>query len=155
MSEAIELGRKDGYFWEIASGYDCTDFFKSLTLFLDKEAVFYIECSSFDMHVIKTLREFPIDERHSIYAGTISNKNMRFHFHLNLNLVNRLVDISENFAVPEYADHITIYSDDVHLEAYDFTTGPIYISGLLPESFVRKFAKKCKRQFRLLNEQIM
>jgi hypothetical protein len=147
MNKEIELGKANGCFWELAGGYDCTEFFRALKLFVNKNVILYVEGTSINEKIEKKYTQFKILALHSIHPGTTWPKSKKFHLALNADLINELVEISDNYAVPEYADHIVLYSDEILIEAYDFTTGPCYLSGKLSEPFVDEFARYCNTSY--------
>lgn len=136
--------------WEFEGGYDPTTFFRSLTL-LGDELILYIECSSIDTHILRRLDSYISPKTRLIEKGTLWPKGTQLHLRLTEDLVNELIEISENYAVPEYADHVVIYGDGIVLEAYDFTRSPFCIDLKIPEKTIDKFANMANIKYKRID----
>ena len=139
MSEDNYLMLPEGQVWEIDSEYDPTLFFRGLRLF-EGNLTIYIECSSLSDDIGKILQHYATSKTCPIKQGTIWPKSKKFHLALSEELIIKLIDISENYPVPDFADHIVLYGNSLILEAYDFARGPIHINSELSEELVKEFS---------------
>ena len=148
MSEEEYLTLPSGTVWELGGEYDPTDFFRALTLFVNQGSILYIESTSIDRALLEMLTKYASTMSRPIKPGTIWPKGKQMHLSLSKGLIGELGKISETHPVPDYADHVLLYSNDVIVEAYDLGESPFYISGSLPESLVKQFAEISKTVYR-------
>ena len=145
MSEYLEM--PSGNVWELGGDYDPTTFFEALRLFADDQKLnVYLEGVSPEIRNVLLL--FEAESANPIRFGTIWPKSAKMHLSLTPSLIDKLIAISDEHAVPDYADHIVVYGNEVVLEAYDFTTAPYQISGAVDEDLVREFARISGNNYR-------
>ena len=134
------LDMPSGSTWELAGNYDPTKFFEALRLFANNSPlILYIEGTSPEIR--KELLSFETDMAGPVRPGTTWPNSAKLHLRLTAELIDKLIAISSECAVPDYADHIVVYGDNIILDAYDFTFIPFYISGTVEEGLVKEFAR--------------
>ncbi len=142
-----------GRAWEIENNYDSTDFFRALKQLLEEDLVLYLESTTIDDSLYNELSKYASDKTEVINPGTTWPKSKRLYLSLSSELINKLIEISENHAAPEYADHVVIYGKEIVLEAYDFTAGSIHMNGKLGEQIVQDFTTALNCQYKLINDE--
>lgn len=148
MTRKDQLAELNGETWEFDGSYDPTSFFRALDLFSDANLAIYIEGTSIDKGVLKTLDQYSTNKQPLVKSGTSWPESDKLHLTLTPSLVDELIRISETHAVPEYADHVVIYGDEVVLEAYDFASSPYRIAGQFEEALIVKFSTISKSKYK-------
>jgi hypothetical protein len=129
---ALELGRVSGLHELLAA----------ISAALPRDAVLYLEGTSFAPEVAQFLEAREPDETPKVERGTIWPRPRGFHLPLSGGGLEQLRVLAPRHAGPEVAHHLVVYrGGDVLLWAHDAGGGDVLLSRSLPAETVAAFVE--------------
>jgi hypothetical protein len=146
--KGISLGRYP--YWEVMSPRDFPSLLRALTKLIPQNSILYFE-DGYPRGELKAFFEKKsVPEISQIALGTTRSRPKVFHVPATPENLIELAKIAEGYAEPEVAIHFHVYKEGkVLLEWYDaFSDDPMYLSGDIPESALKKFCDELSIEYR-------
>jgi hypothetical protein len=115
---------------------------EALDVGMPKEAVVYVEGTSFSEDVcsaLSALPQVPVEQRRTDLQGTLSPEPTCFHLRVDTGVLRVLRDLETRHALPEVCDHLAVYrGEEILALAHDACGTPLLVGLSLPASAVEK-----------------